>query len=259
MGFDDPDLLACAQLVEQADPDRFRAVMAAPVAARAMLFPIFAANVEIARAPWVTQEPMVAEMRLQWWRDALQEIAEGKQPRRHQVVTPLAQILDVQGAVWIDDLIEARRWDIYRDPFEDETAFETYLQNTSSNLLLAAVQALGGGDEAVIRDIGYASGLANFLCAIPELEKAGRVPLLDGRDAAVVALARDGLTRLSRARAQRDGIAPSAAPALLSAWQAGSILTRAVAAPQRVKQGALRPSEFRKNLTLLWRAQRHRW
>ncbi|CUH62946.1 squalene synthase HpnD [Thalassovita gelatinovora] len=259
MGFDDPDLRSCAQLVEQADPDRFRAVMAAPVAARAVLFPIFAANVEIARAPWVTQEPMIAEMRLQWWRDAVEEIGAGKAARRHQAVTLLAQKLDLQAATWFDDLIVARRWDIYRDPFEDESAFETYLQNTSSNLLLVAVQALGGGDEAIIRDIGYASGLANFLRAIPALEKAGRVPFLDGRDSAVAALAHDGLARLARARAQRDRVAPSAAPALLSAWQAGAILTQAAKTPQRVKVGALGASEFRKNLGLLWRAQTQRW
>ena len=79
----DADLTACAALVEKADPDRFRAAMAAPVAARAVLFPLYALNVEVTRAPWVTQEPMLAEMRLQWWRDALQEIADGGPVRRH--------------------------------------------------------------------------------------------------------------------------------------------------------------------------------
>ena len=72
-----PDLAACAALVQRADPDRFLAVMAAPVAARRVLFPLYAMNVEVSRAPWVTAEPMIAEMRLQWWRDALAEIAGG--------------------------------------------------------------------------------------------------------------------------------------------------------------------------------------
>ena len=35
--------------------------MAAPVAARRVLFPLYAFNVEVARAPWVTQEAMIAE------------------------------------------------------------------------------------------------------------------------------------------------------------------------------------------------------
>ena len=51
--------------------------MAAPVEARRVLFPLYAFNVEVARAPWVTSEPMIGEMRLQWWRDALEEIARG--------------------------------------------------------------------------------------------------------------------------------------------------------------------------------------
>ena len=53
--FDD-DVKACAALVHRADPDRFMAVMAAPVPARPLLFPLYALNVEVARAPWVTQE-----------------------------------------------------------------------------------------------------------------------------------------------------------------------------------------------------------
>ena len=72
---------ACAALVERGDPQRFRAAMAAPPEARRVLFPLYAFNVEVARAPWVTQEPMIAEMRLQWWRDALEEIAMGGRVR----------------------------------------------------------------------------------------------------------------------------------------------------------------------------------
>ena len=73
----DDDLNACAALVERGDPVRFRAAMASPMAARRVLFPLYAFNLEVARAPWVTQEPMIARMRLQWWRDALAEIAAG--------------------------------------------------------------------------------------------------------------------------------------------------------------------------------------
>ncbi|MBT7342217.1 MAG: phytoene synthase, partial [Rhodobacteraceae bacterium] len=67
-------LQACANLVARADPERFAAAMAAPFAARAVLLPIYAASIEVARAPWLTQEPMIAEMRLHWWRDVFEEI-----------------------------------------------------------------------------------------------------------------------------------------------------------------------------------------
>ena len=60
------DINGCAGLVQRGDADRFMAIMAAPVSARAVLFPLFAMNIEVSRAPWVTQESMIAEMRLQW-------------------------------------------------------------------------------------------------------------------------------------------------------------------------------------------------
>ena len=115
---------ACAGIVERGDPERFLAIMAAPVPARRVLFPIIAFNVEVARAPWVTQEPMIAEMRLQWWRDALDEIAEGKEVRKHAVTTPLAEVLTPHQARELDRLVAARRWDVYSAPFEDAAHFE---------------------------------------------------------------------------------------------------------------------------------------
>ena len=142
--FDD-DIAACADAVSRGDPSRFRATMAAPAAARAVLFPVYAFNLEVARAPWVTNEPMIAEMRMQWWRDALDEIATGATVRRHMVATPLARILDAEGAALLDALIEARRDDIDGAPVPGEAGFGPYIAATSGNLMLAAARALGAG------------------------------------------------------------------------------------------------------------------
>ena len=130
----DADLNACAALVERADPGRFRAAMAAPVAARRVLFPLYAFNVEVARAPWVTQEPMIAEMRLQWWRDVCEEIAEGREVRRHEVATPLSGVIGADEARLLDELVAARRWDIYKGAFEDQAHFDRYMDQTAGNL-----------------------------------------------------------------------------------------------------------------------------
>ena len=95
---------ACARIVKQGDPDRFVATMAAPAPMRPALFAIFAFNVEVTRAPWLTSEPMIAEMRLQWWRDALAEIGAGSRVRHHEVAVALAQVLDREGAAILDKL-----------------------------------------------------------------------------------------------------------------------------------------------------------
>ncbi|SMO40821.1 Phytoene/squalene synthetase [Ruegeria faecimaris] len=253
------DLKACAALVHRADPDRFMAAMAAPVSARSVLFPIYAMNVEVARAPWVTQEAMIAEMRLQWWRDALQEIAEGPTVRRHEVVTPLSQVLSPHLAVMLDEYVAVRRWDIYRDPFEDEAQFEAYLNHSSASLMVASAQSLGEADEPVLRDFGYAVGVANWLRAIPDLEARGCIPLLDGTPDAVRDLAQKALNRLRRAQGKRLAISPEARPALLASWQSEWVLRKAIAQPDRVAAGNLMQGEVRRRVSLMWKVVRGRW
>ncbi len=255
----DEDVKACAALVHKADPDRFLAAMAAPVPARAVLFPIYALNVEVARAPWVTQEPMIAEMRLQWWRDALQEIAQGPTVRRHEVVTPLSRVLSPHLAGMLDEYVAVRRWDIYRDPFEDQDHFDAYINHSSGSLLVAAAQALGAADEGVLRDFGYAIGVANWFRAIPELEARGRIPLLDGTPDGVKTLAEAALVRLTRARSDRYAVSADARPALYVGWQAEWILKRVIARPDRVAAGVLAQGEARRRLFLMWTAATGRW
>lgn len=259
MSFDDPDLIACAELVQRGDPDRFRVAMAAPVQARRVLFPLYAANVEVSRAPWVTQEHLIAEMRLQWWKDAFEEIAAGGTIRRHQVVTPLSKVLDAEGARLMIDLATARSWDIYRDPFEDQAHFDDYITKTAGHLMLAAARALGPVQDDVVLDLGYGAGLANFLMAVPALEKAKRVPLVDGRPKAVADLARLGLDRMKKARTARGAVSVPSGPALLAAWKAEGVLKRALSQPGRVAEGALEGSAFAANVGLMTRALSGRW
>ena len=248
----DANVTACAELVEKGDPDRFRAVMAAPPEARMSLFPIYAMNVEVSRAPWVTGEPMIAEMRLQWWRDALEEIAKGGAVRQHEVVVPLADALSTDMAAQLDAFVAVRRWDIYKDPFEDAAHFEAYLNHSAGALLWAAVASLGEAPEQSVRDLGWAMGLANWFRAIPELEAQGRVPLLDGTEAGVRALAGQGLDRLARARQGLKGLSPQVRPGLLAAWQAAPLLRKVRKDPGCVADGTLALSEGGKRARLMW-------
>lgn len=253
------DLAACASLVERGDPERFLTVMAAPPKARAVLFPIHAFNIEVARAPWVTKEPMIAQMRLQWWRDALAEIAGGGIVRRHEVVLPLAQVLDAEGAQVLDRLIAAREADLERAPFEDTAALWDYLDATSGGLLWVAARALGPAEESTVRAAGQALGLANWFRAVPDLVAASRLPLPDGRPEAVAALAREGLDRLATARNARGTVSKPAGAALLAVGQGAWILKRVVADPSRVADGALGRSPAGLRAALMWRAATGRW
>lgn len=254
MDFDN-DLNACAALVEKGDPARFRTVMAAPVAARAKLFALYAFNLEVARAPWVTQEPMIAEMRLQWWRDALEEIALGKPARRHEVVTPLVSVISAETAEMLDQLVAVRRWDIYKDAFEDDAHFARYIDQTAGHLMVAAARSLGAADEGVVRDAAYGAGIAAWLLAVPALEAAKRVPLLDGRGEAVQALAQSALDRLQSARAQKAKISKDAHAALWPVVGVDAVLKQVICDPMAVADGRL----VNHPKPLLWAAMFRRW
>lgn len=242
-------IVACAALVERGDPDRFAAVMAAPIAARARLWPLYALNLEVARAPWVTKEPMIAEMRLQWWRDVVAE----PRARAHEVAGPLHDLILEAGLPVgvLDRMIAARRWDVYKDAFADAAAFEAYLDDTGAGLMWLAARALGAdaGAEGAVRAFGRATALVQFLRAVPELEARGRVPLVDGRPAAVQALAVAALTRL-------QGFAPAVAgpgrAAMLAGWQTRPLLRLVARDPMAVAEGRLVLPEFSRRGRLVW-------
>jgi 15-cis-phytoene synthase len=246
---------ACAELVQRGDPDRFLAVMAAPVEARAQLLPLYAFNLEVARAPWVTQEPLIAEMRLQWWRDVVENAASGA-ARAHEVAGPLHDLIRDFGlpVEVLDRLIDARRWDVHRDPHEGAEGLASYLEDTGAGLMWLAARALGAPDgaETAVRSYGWATAAAGYLRAVPELEARGRQPLPEGFGAQD--LARRGLEKLAEARAARKAVPKGVAPALLAGWQTEGLLHQVVA-------GRSSPElpEARKRWQLLWQAFTGRW
>lgn len=228
-------LAACAGLVARGDPARFRAVMAAPLPLRRMLLPLYAFNLEVARAPWVTKEPMIAEMRLQWWRDALEEIGAGGAVRRHEVVTPLAAVLDPQGARDLDDLIAARRVDIEGHRLADMSELSRYLNRTAGTLLWTAARLADAEDEAAIRDAGLAQGIAAWLRAAPDLAARGRRAFPPGEvPEQVRVLAETGLVALARSGQAR--IPSSARPVLLVLTDTRAELRAFIHAPEGVPQ-----------------------
>lgn len=246
-------LQACANIVAKGDPDRFRAAMAAPVEARKVLFPLYAFNVEVARAPWVASEPMIAEMRLQWWRDALAELATGGPVRKHEVTTPLANLLAKEDAEDLDATVAQRRWDIYRDPFEDDVHFLNYLDGTGGLLMWSAVRCLGGSKDAKpqVSAFGRATALARFLAAVPELKARGRMPLRDEGPDAIRTLVTRCLDDCPSASELRKAVGETARPALLEGWETVAVLSRLRKSPDRVAEGRVARNAFTRNLSLL--------
>lgn len=249
-----PAFTTCAPNVERGDPDRYLAAMAAPVDARAALMVLAATNLELARAPWVTKEALIAQMRLQFWRDVI----TGDAPAAHDVAGPLQDLIAEAGLSrdLLLGMVDAREAEIdAQAPFSTTEALWTYLEQGAGGLLALSVEALGGPKAlAPAIQLGAAQGLANYLRAIPELEAAGKLPLPDGRPEAVRQLAAAGLDRARLARKALRGLERRVRPALLAAWQTEAILKQAVASPDLVGQGGLGQSEFMRRGSLVMRS-----
>lgn len=216
-------LEACRSLVERGDSDRYAAIRGYPEEVQARLLPILAFNLEVSRAPWVTKEHLIAEMRLQWWRDVLTEIETGAAVRRHEVTTPLAAAIDPKIAALLGEIVEARRWDIYDEAFENAARCSEYLQQTGGNLMQAMAASLGSETVGLVRAFGTASAAANFLRAIPDLKQHGKRPSLES-DGDGVELRNEATSVLKGVARKRAQIDPMAIPALMTGWTARPVL-----------------------------------
>lgn len=257
---------ACADLVARGDGLRFRTIMAGPLPAREALFPLHAMLLEAARAPWVTKEAMIAEMRLQWWRDVCEEIASGAPARAHEVAAPLAALFAQapELARDLDRAVAVRQWDIYPDPFENEGEFTDYIAASAGDPAWVAARLLGadagdGAGEGAVRDLAYAGGLARFFMAVPGLEAAGRRPMVDGRAAVVAALAGAALARAQAAKGAVRALGLLASAPLIDAMVHLPILAQAARDPGRVAAGALGQGPMAQSWRIFRAGSARRW
>jgi phytoene synthase len=135
----------------------------APADVRARLVAIYALNHEIARTADVVTQAAIGDIRLQWWREALAEVFDGRAVHAHPVLgaiaaaqreTPLPQDA-LQG------LIDARGRDLDAAPFATFAEIDAYLDGTAGNLMRIALAACGacldtGIADAAARAWGYA-------------------------------------------------------------------------------------------------------
>lgn len=195
-------LETCTEMVRTQDPDRFGAALVAAPEDRPALITLYALNLEIARAPFQSAEPMLAEIRLQWWHDRLAEMARGTPPPLHDVLTPLWDSWGSKVAELVP-LTEARRRDCAREPFTDPQAVVSYIDGTAGQLMWQAARHLGAptASRRVVADHALGAGLVAWLRALPRLQPLG-LGLAGAKPEEPVQLAeiaREALRRASRA------------------------------------------------------------
>src|ERR1700759_2132900 len=96
-------------IIRQADYDRYLSALFAPAPAQPHLMALYAFNHEVAKTAEAVSQPMLGLIRLQWWRDALAELYDGRS-REHEVVQALARAIaahDLPRGLF-DAMIDAR-------------------------------------------------------------------------------------------------------------------------------------------------------
>jgi NADH dehydrogenase [ubiquinone] 1 alpha subcomplex assembly factor 6 len=240
-----------ASLARRHDRDRFQTALFAPVGQREGLFALYAFNYEIARIRESVHEPMLGQIRLQWWREAIDTAYAGTPPRRHEVVEPLTAVIRTRGLSrsHFDRLIDSRERDLDASPPATLAALEDYAAGSSAPLIRLALEALGAvtpETEAAADEIGVAYALTGLIRTMPMHARAGRLMIpddvatqtgLDPKDysalrvtpalrQAVGIIARAASRRLAKARGLRGAIPNTALPALLPARIAARALRR---------------------------------
>jgi len=170
----------CEEVVRNHDPDRYFAGLFAPAERRPLLFALHAFNFEIARIGETVSEPMLGEIRLQWWREAVQAARDLHQ-RPHDVVHALVELFASVGPPLelFEAMIDARGFDVRDETFADLAALEAYADATSGNVMRLAALALDEEHphDVLAREAGIAYALAGLLRAIPFHAARGRVYL----------------------------------------------------------------------------------
>src|SRR6202047_3466328 len=238
-----------AAVVRRHDRDPYQTVLVAPAARREALFALYAFNYEIARVRESVTEPMLGQIRLQWWRENIAAAFEGGPVSHHPVVEALTGSIRELPMTrdHFDRLISARETDLDDRPPASLQTLEDYAEATSARLIYLALEVLGVHNSAAgeaAHDVGIAYALAGLLRAMAVHARAVRrlVPSdiveragLSEQDyralrstpalrAAAAELAAAALRRLEAARVQP--VQPPALPALLPAVIARRFLTR---------------------------------
>jgi phytoene synthase len=265
----------CAQLVRQADRDRYVASLFAPAEKRDALYALYAFNAEIARVREAAHEALPGEIRLQWWSDVI----AGERTGEARANPLAAALLDVMERNRLSPdrlitLVEAHRFDLYDEPMRDIAQLETYARQTSSALFALAVRILAEIEaESVCTPAGMAYAVTGVLRALPVHVSRGQsylpAALLDeyganvhdlaaGRSSPSLDVALGELRALARSNLDKVGeriadLPQQAIPALLPLAPVGLLLDRFRKSP------ALQPADISpwRRQWLIWRAARN--
>lgn len=155
-----PDLVRDA--ARTLDPDRYVTTLYAPEDRRAALLAIYAFDAEIAAVRGRIREAMAGELRLQWWRDAIDApfAVTG-----HPVADALNAAIARHGlpVTAFHNYLDARVFDLYDDPMPSRTDLEGYCGETAGAILQLAALVLDSQAAPRVAELAGRAGCAQAI------------------------------------------------------------------------------------------------
>ncbi|MBE7637668.1 squalene/phytoene synthase family protein [Sneathiella sp. P13V-1] len=158
--------------VKQYDYDRWLTCLFAPAEKREHLFALLSFNSEISRIRETVSEPLLGDIRLQWWRDALAGIDTGA-VKKHPTVEALYRLhqeipLDL---ALMQGMVDMRAKDLDPVPNTTDGQLIIYVDMTAGAVQRLLYRALVGCEDSksieAVSLAGRAYGLFGILQAIP--------------------------------------------------------------------------------------------
>ncbi|MEK9725052.1 MAG: squalene/phytoene synthase family protein, partial [Rhodospirillaceae bacterium] len=129
--------------LRQGDRERYLCALTAPADRRVGLLALHDFNLEVARVRETVSDPMVGQLRLKWWHDALAAIAAGDPPA-HPVATALAAAVGRHGldTAALQALVEVRAANLGPMPPADTAALKAYVAATAGVVATVGLDVL---------------------------------------------------------------------------------------------------------------------
>lgn len=163
----------CRDMVMRDDHLRYQVLLFAPREHQPALWALYAFNQEVAKTRENVSEATLGEIRLQWWRDVLEEL-RADSVREHPVVSAMAGTLNPVAVFgYLDELIDARAQDMYDEGPADQAALEAYAWSVGGALSEAALAVcsreakLTPSSAQMARRTGSAWAMLGLVRAIP--------------------------------------------------------------------------------------------
>ncbi len=193
MPVESASIAQCKALVRARDEDRWLSACYAPQPVRWRLFALYALSLELERIPEVVSEPLLGDIRFQWWRDSLAEIAKGARPRAHPAVEAAAEMGIVAAAgAEIDAALDAYAR-LLDQPFASLEGFSAWCRRAEGSLARAAlrISAPGACDAAAAEKAATAFAMARRARRLaPQLAAEARAEAQRLHSEAAIALGR---------------------------------------------------------------------